>query len=120
MPHEAVRLARRIRALDAELADNRTTLTKAVTAHAPELLKLTGVGPVVAATVLLTWPHTRTHPPQGRVRRSAGASPSHWSAWATTPRPAPTPPAAPPKAAHTQPQALKQEATLLHADQRTP
>ncbi|MDT7581352.1 MAG: transposase [Pseudonocardiales bacterium] len=54
---EAIRLARRIRALDTELAANHTALTAAVTAQAPELLELRGVGPVVAATVLHSWSH---------------------------------------------------------------
>jgi transposase len=72
---EAIRLARRIRALDAELAANHTALHQAVTAQARQLLALPGVGAVVAATVLLAWSHP------GRVRSEAafaalaGASP---------------------------------------------
>ncbi|GAA2914045.1 IS110 family transposase [Actinoplanes cyaneus] len=62
---EAIRLARRIRALDAELAANHTALHRAVTAQAPQLLDLPGVGAVVAATVLLAWSHP------GRVRSEA-------------------------------------------------
>ncbi|MFB9599088.1 transposase [Saccharothrix longispora] len=58
---EAIRLARRIRALDGELAANHAALTAAVTAQAPELLQICGIGPVVAATV----PHAWSHP--GRV-----------------------------------------------------
>ncbi len=41
---EAIRLARRIRALDKDLAANHTALTSAVTTQAPELLHLRGVG----------------------------------------------------------------------------
>lgn len=54
---EAIRLARRVRALDTELAANHATLTSAVAAQAPQLLDLRGVGPVVAATVLHAWSH---------------------------------------------------------------
>jgi transposase len=39
---EAVRLAKRILDLDAELADNRDRITGLVTAEAPELLDLPG------------------------------------------------------------------------------
>lgn len=59
---EAIRLARRIRALDGEPATNHAALTAAVTAQAPELLQVRGVGPVVAATVLHAWSHAgRVH-----------------------------------------------------------
>ncbi len=62
---EAIRLARRVRALDTELATNHTALTAAVSAQAPELLEVRGVGPVVAAVVLQAWSHP------GRVRSEA-------------------------------------------------
>jgi transposase len=62
---EAIRLARRIRALDADLAANHTALNTAVTAQAPQLLDVRGVGPVVAATVLQAWSHP------GRVHSEA-------------------------------------------------
>ncbi|MEV1296188.1 IS110 family transposase [Pseudonocardia sp. NPDC049635] len=62
---EAIRLARRVRALDTELAANHAALTAAVSAQAPELLEVRGVGPVVAATVLQAWSHP------GRVRSEA-------------------------------------------------
>lgn len=81
---EAIRLARRIRALDAELAANHATLHQAVTAQAPQLLALPGVGAVVAATALLAWSHP------GRVRSEAafaalaGASPLPASSGKTT------------------------------------
>ncbi|MEW2386474.1 transposase [Micromonospora sp. NPDC047707] len=77
-------MARRIRALDAELAANHTALCEAVTAQAPQLLALPGVGAVVAATVLLAWSHP------GRVRSEAafaalaGASPLPASSGNTT------------------------------------
>jgi len=62
---EAVRLAKRIVALDGELAENRKALDVLVTQAAPELFALPGVGSVVAATVLTAWSHP------GRVRAEA-------------------------------------------------
>ena len=62
---EAVRLARRILALDIELADNRATLTELTRQVAPQLLALPGVGAVVAGSVMLAWSHP------GRVRSEA-------------------------------------------------
>ncbi len=62
---EAIRLAKRIVALDAELVDNRKALDVAVAESAPELCELPGVGPVVAASVLTAWSHP------GRVRSEA-------------------------------------------------
>lgn len=49
---EAVRLAARVVALNAELKNNRDQLTEIVTDRAPELLAMTGVGAVTAAVVL--------------------------------------------------------------------
>lgn len=62
---EAVRLAKRIVALDGELVDNRKALTAVVDDVAPELCELSGVGSVVAACVLTAWSHP------GRVRSEA-------------------------------------------------
>ncbi len=62
---EATRLAKRIIALHAELADNRKALDNAVDDTAPELCELPGVGSVVAACVLTAWSHP------GRVRSEA-------------------------------------------------
>jgi transposase len=59
---EAIRLAKRIVALDAELVDNRKGLDAIVEDLAPELCELPGVGSVVAASVLTAWSHP------GRVR----------------------------------------------------
>lgn len=72
---EAIRLARRIRALDTDLAANHTALSSAVTAQAPQLLDLRGVGPVVAATVLQAWPH-RPRPLRSRFRRARRGLPT--------------------------------------------
>lgn len=62
---EAVRLAKRILATEEELADNRTSINTLVTAEAPELLDLHGVGAITAAIVLTAWSH------QGRIRSEA-------------------------------------------------
>lgn len=62
---EAVRLATRVLALDAEVDTNEKSLLELVTdTHAP-LLDLPGVGPISAAVVLAAWSHP------GRVRDEA-------------------------------------------------
>jgi transposase len=63
--HEAARLARRIRALGSDLAGNRADITELITQDTPQLLELTGVAAVVAASVLIAWSHP------GRVRSDA-------------------------------------------------
>jgi transposase len=60
-----MRLARRIRTLDADLASNRADITELTGQDTPQLLALVGVGAVVAATVLVAWSHP------GRVRSDA-------------------------------------------------
>jgi transposase len=62
---EAIRLPKRIVAVDGELIDNRKTLDFAVAGTAPELCELPGVGAVVAASLLTAWSHP------GRVRFEA-------------------------------------------------
>lgn len=62
---EAIRLAKRIVALDGELLDNRKALDAAVADTVPKLCELPGVGSVVAASVLTAWSHP------GRVRSEA-------------------------------------------------
>uniref|UniRef100_UPI0038733157 IS110 family transposase n=1 Tax=Pengzhenrongella sicca TaxID=2819238 RepID=UPI0038733157 len=62
---EAVRLAKRIVDLTAELGHNRDQVTEIVVQQAPELLDLPGVGPVTAAVILTVWSHP------GRVRTEA-------------------------------------------------
>ncbi|GAA1613778.1 IS110 family transposase [Actinoplanes couchii] len=81
---EAIRLARCIRVLDAELAANHTALQQAVTAQAPQLLALPGVGPVVAATVLLAWSHPGRIRSEAAFAALAGASPLPASSGNTT------------------------------------
>jgi transposase len=58
-------LARRIQLLDAEIADHTRAITTLVRAWHPELLRPTGVGPIVAAIVLCAWSHP------GRCRTDA-------------------------------------------------
>jgi transposase len=72
---EAVRLARRIRVLDSDLAANRAALTAAVAEQAPELLQVRGVGPVVAATVLHAWSHPGRIHSEAAFAALAGVAP---------------------------------------------
>jgi transposase len=58
-------LARRVRALEAEAAEHETAIRDLVRSWRPDLLELTGVGPIVAATVLTAWSHP------GRCRNDA-------------------------------------------------
>jgi hypothetical protein len=58
-------LARRIRELTTEAADHRQAILGLVRAWRPDLLTRTGVGPIVAATVLCAWSHA------GRCRSDA-------------------------------------------------
>lgn len=63
---EAVRLAKRIVVLDAELKDNETRTAQLLEASpAAALLEETGVGPITAAVVYTAWSHL------GRVRSEA-------------------------------------------------
>ncbi len=62
---EAARLARRVRTLDEDLARSRADITELIAHDTPQLLELSGVGAVVAATVLIAWSHP------GRVRSEA-------------------------------------------------
>jgi hypothetical protein len=58
-------LARRIQLLNTEVAEHTRAITVLVQAWHPELLAPTGVGPIVAATVLCAWSHP------GRCRSDA-------------------------------------------------
>lgn len=62
---ETRRLALRIRALDTELKTNRGALIAGVTSIEPGLLDHTGIGPVSAAQILISWSHP------GRCRSEA-------------------------------------------------
>lgn len=63
---EAVRLARKIGDLDAEIRSNEDQLQQMVTRAAPQLLDLPGVGPISAAIVLAAYSQP------GRIRTEAG------------------------------------------------
>ena len=58
-------LARRVRFLEAEAVEHETAIRTIVRSWRPDLLALTGVGPIVAATVLTAWSHP------GRCRNDA-------------------------------------------------
>jgi len=58
-------LARRSRSLEVEAAEHETAIRALVRSWRPDLLELTGVGPIVAATVLTAWSHP------GRCRNDA-------------------------------------------------
>ena len=62
---EAVRLAKRIHILDADLKTNRAQITDLVDEHAPALIAMTGIGAVTAAMIMTVWSHP------GRVRSEA-------------------------------------------------
>ncbi|WP_218106103.1 transposase [Micromonospora citrea] len=58
-------LARRVRFLEAEATAHEKAIRTIVRSWRPDLLDLTGVGPIVAATVLTAWSHP------GRCRNDA-------------------------------------------------
>jgi transposase len=58
-------LARRVRSLEAEALGHEQAIRAIVRSWRPDLLQLTGVGPIVAATVLTAWSHP------GRCRNDA-------------------------------------------------
>jgi transposase len=58
-------LARRVRNLETEAADHERAIRAIVNAWRPDLLDLSGVGPINAATVLAAWSHP------GRCRNDA-------------------------------------------------
>jgi transposase len=58
-------LGRRVRFLEAEAAEHEAAIRRIVRSWRPDLLELTGVGPIVAATVLTAWSHP------GRCRNDA-------------------------------------------------
>ncbi|EGD53193.1 transposase of ISAar41, IS110 family protein, partial [Gordonia neofelifaecis NRRL B-59395] len=62
---EVIALAQRILVLHAQLAQNLASLRELVTAHAPALLQMPGVGPVNAAVILNAWAY------HGRIKSEA-------------------------------------------------
>lgn len=81
---EAADLARRIKALDAELTRNLVGLTGHVTAIAPTLLEEKGIGPVSAAQLIASWSHHGRIRSEAAFARLAGAAPIPASSGNTT------------------------------------
>ena len=68
-------LARRIRALQTEAADHEKAIRAIVRSWRPDLLDLTGVGPIVAAAVLTAWSHPGRCRSDAAFAMLAGAAP---------------------------------------------
>jgi transposase len=68
-------LARRSRALEAEAAEHESAIRTLVRSWRPDLLELTGVGPIVAATVLTAWSHPGRCRDDAAFAMLAGAAP---------------------------------------------
>lgn len=68
-------LARRVAALDAEMAALTDALNALVTHHTPALLDELGVGPVTAAQAIVSWSHPGRCRNDGAYARLAGAAP---------------------------------------------
>lgn len=73
---EAIRMAKQITGLDAELADNKTRITELVQAStAAPLLDEPGIGPVTAAVVLTAWSHAGRLHSEAAFAALAGVNP---------------------------------------------
>lgn len=81
---EAVRLATRIAALDTELRTNRARLAELVKTQEPHLTHATGIGPVVAANVLVAWSHPGRVKSEAAFAMIAGTAPIAASSGNTT------------------------------------
>lgn len=82
---EAMRaLARRVRDLRAEAEGHLRRIDELVKAWRPDLLELTGVGPVVAATALVVWSHQGRVHSEGAFAMLAGVAPIPASSGMTT------------------------------------
>src|SRR5690625_483827 len=82
---EACRLAKRIRVLDAELAENSSDLEKTLQqSKAGPLLDLAGVGPVTAAVAYSAWSHRGRLRDEAAFAALAGVSPIPASSGNTT------------------------------------
>jgi transposase len=68
-------IARRVRAREDEAADHEKAIRAIVTSWRPDLLTLTGVGPIVAATVLAAWSHAGRCRDDAAFAMLAGAAP---------------------------------------------
>lgn len=81
---DAVRHAKRVIHLDADLRNNREQVTKLVRDHAPVLLEMTGVGAVTAAVILTVWSHPGRVRSQAALAQIAGTCPIPASSGNTT------------------------------------
>ena len=68
-------LARRIRALEGEAAEHERAIRAIVGSWRPDLLELSGVGPINAATVLTAWSHPGRCRSDAAFAMLAGAAP---------------------------------------------
>jgi transposase len=68
-------LARRILALETEAAEHERAIRAIVRSWRPDLLELTGVGPIVAAVVLAAWSHPGRCRSDAAFAMLAGAAP---------------------------------------------
>lgn len=69
------RLARRIRDLETEARQHETALRRLITSWRPDLLAQTGIGPIIAATVLCAWSHPGRVRSEAAFAQLAGAAP---------------------------------------------
>lgn len=77
-------LARRIRDLRAEAETHQNRIEELVKAWRPDLLELTGVGPIVAATTLVVWSHPGRVHSEAAFAMLAGVAPIPASSGMTT------------------------------------
>jgi transposase len=77
-------LARRVQAATAEAAELQTEILAHVRALAPKLLDEPGVGPIVAAQVIITWSHKGHVRSEAAFARLAGVAPVPASSGQTT------------------------------------
>jgi len=68
-------LARRIRFLEAEALEHERAIRTLVRSWRPDLLELSGVGPIVAATVLASWSHPGRCRDEAAFAMLAGTAP---------------------------------------------
>ena len=68
-------IARRVRTLEDEAAEHEKAIRAIVASWRPDLLALTGVGPIVAATVLAAWSHAGRCRDDGAFAMLAGTAP---------------------------------------------
>ncbi|MEJ2866115.1 IS110 family transposase, partial [Actinomycetospora flava] len=68
-------IARRVRTLEDEAAEHEKAIRAIVASWRPDLLAVTGVGPIVAATVLAAWSHAGRCRDDGAFAMLAGTAP---------------------------------------------